>query len=62
MTLQITQTTDGKYVGNSITFVDQSTPIEVGEDLEFQVEKVLDLGGGAWRFSNSNYIMDCVEV
>mgnify|MGYP003679080143 FL=1 len=59
MILKIIGTTDNKYLGwhfnSELPFV---TP--TGIFLKFDL--VQDFGGGHFRYSNSNYVIDAIEV
>lgn len=58
-TMKIVATTDGRFTGHE--FDSEDNPIHLTEDILISVEKVIDLTGGK-RFSNSNYVIDAVEV
>lgn len=59
MIVQVINTTDGKYIGEK---ADVSKPITSPDGINFVPTKVQDLGGGYYRYSNSNYVIECKEV
>ena len=56
---RIIETTDGKYIG--VVF-DEDKPICFGDVVQFNYDKVQDLGNGFVRYSNSNYVILTKEV
>lgn len=56
--MQIVSTTDGQFIG--LTF-DPSQPIILGGAV-FTPDRVIAIGGGISRFSNSSYVFDAIEV
>lgn len=58
MAEKITQTTDNKYLGETIEIVDG---VIILSDTSFNIEKTQDLGSGYTRYSNSNYIITSKE-
>lgn len=59
MIVQITATTDGRYIGHEFDSADN--PIRLGGDVFVFVEKTMPLPDGV-RFINTSYIIDTVEV
>jgi hypothetical protein len=59
ITLKITETTDGKFVGSIITYDGVSVSIN---GFTFEPHQVVNLGSGRWRIHNSHYSVDCIEV
>lgn len=59
MRLQITATTDGKYLGQTFEFDDHI--IVLDDDVIFEAERTMQLPDGV-RFISSNYILDAREV
>ena len=59
MIVQITATTDGRYLGHEFDSADN--PIRLGDDVFVFVEKTVPLSDGV-RFINTSYIIDTVEV
>lgn len=57
---RIITTTDGKYIGDLIDTTIQ--PITSSDGVVFDVAKMQDLGGGKWRYSSSNYVVETKEV
>jgi hypothetical protein len=60
VSLRIVSTTDGKFVGNVIMFDGLSVVIN-GFNYTLP-EEIQSLGAGMWRFANSNYQADCIEI
>ena len=58
MILQITATTDGRYVG--LEFPDGAR-IQLADDVVFIPDRIMAVPGG-WRFITSNYVIDAKEV
>lgn len=58
MIVQITATTDGRYIGYEFDSADN--PIRLG-DVFVAVEKTMPIPGGV-RFINTSYIIDTVEI
>jgi hypothetical protein len=54
----VTNTTDGKYVGNEIENLDN--PIKISKDLTFQYDKKGESGNDV-VLSNSNYIINLIK-
>ena len=59
MIVQITATTDGRYIGHEFDSADN--PIRLCGDVFVFVEKTMPLPDGV-RFINTSYIIDTVEV
>ena len=59
MIAKIVKTTDGQSVGRVI---DLSKPLVGVCGLNFHPTKVQDLGGGYYRYSNSNYVIEVKEI
>ena len=59
MIVQITATTDGRYIGHEFDSADN--PIRLGDNVFVAVEKTMPLPDGV-RFINTSYINDTVEV
>lgn len=59
MIVQITATTDGRYLGHEFDSADN--PIQLDDDVFVFVEKTMPLPDGV-RFINTSYIIDTVEV
>ena len=62
MELQILNTTDRKYRGFDCSYSEETKILTVTESATFVISRVINLGGGYWRFKNSNYILDCREA
>lgn len=60
VTLRIVSTTDGKFVGNTITF--DGLSVVINGFTYSLAEEIQNLGPGIWRFANSNYQADCIEI
>ena len=58
MKYQIITTTDGQFVGKVFTEFQQV----VLNGAEFEPDKIVPLGDGVYRVSNSNYVIDVKEV
>ena len=56
--LQITNTTDGKFIG---FIIDESNPIEFTDQFIIYYDKIVELSDGL-RFINSNYVIDTKEI
>ena len=56
--LQITNTTDGKFIG---FIIDESNPIEFTDQFIVYYDKIIELPDGL-RFINSNYVIDTKEI
>jgi hypothetical protein len=61
MQATVTNTTDGKHIGNIIT-TDLINPITFADGEEMQIVGRLHAGNGVWRLWNSNYIIEINEV
>lgn len=61
MRMQITATTDGKHVGVVVDFDPEASAIDL-DGTRWAIEKVINLGKGAVRLANSNYVIDLVVV
>ena len=59
MIVQITNTTDGKYIGET---ADTTKPMVSSDGINFVPTKVQDLGGGYFRYSNSNYVIEVKKI
>ncbi len=59
MIVQVTSTTDGKYVGN---IFDTDTPNTSSDGIQWHPDTFQDLGGGYYRYSNSNYVVEVKQV
>ena len=59
MKMQITATTDGKFLGHEFDAADN--PIQLADDVVVHIERTLLLPDGL-RFISSNYIIDAREV
>lgn len=59
MIVQVLSTTDGKYIGETFN---TETPNESTEGIQWHPDKFQDLGGGNYRYSNSNYVINVKEV
>ena len=59
MIVQITATTDGRYLGHE--FDSDDNPIQLDDDVFVTVEKTMPIPGGV-RFINTSYIIDTVEI
>ena len=60
MIVQVVATTDGKYVGN---IFDTNEYVNVSSDgIEWHPDKFQDLGGGYYRYSNSNYVVEVKKI
>ena len=59
MIVQVISTTDGKYIGEK---ADVSKPIVSPDGVNFVPTKVQDLGGGYYRYSNSNYVIEVKAI
>lgn len=60
MIVQITATTDGRYIGHEFDSADNSIQRPDG-DVFVAVEKTMQIPGGV-RFINTSYIIDTVEI
>lgn len=56
---QITDTTDGKYIGT--VFNTEDNPIQLAPDVFIYIDKRVPLPNGT-RYINSSYIIDAIEV
>ena len=56
---RIIETTDGKYIGKVF---DENKPICFDDVVQFDTDKVQDLGNGFVRYSNSSYVILTKEV
>ena len=59
MIVQITATTDGRYLGHE--FDSDDNPIQLDDDVFVHVEKTMPIPGGV-RFINTSYVIDTVEI
>lgn len=59
MIVQITATTDGRYIGHEFDSADN--PIRLDGDVFVAVEKTMPIPSGV-RFINTSYIIDTVEI
>jgi hypothetical protein len=57
LTLRVFETTDGKYLGREFSVDTENIgAVQVESDVVFRVQKIENLGGGVFRFSNDNYV------
>ena len=59
MILKIIGTTDNKYLG--LRF-DSGSGFVTPTEVYFKFDLIQDFGGGHFRYSNSNYVIDTLEV
>lgn len=59
MKMQVTATTDDKFIGHE--FDSNDNPIVLADDMRVSVERVMPLPDGV-RFINSCYVIDAKEV
>ena len=57
---QITATTDGKYIG--VLIETHEPPILRPDGVPFYFDKMQALGGNMWRYSNSSYVVETIEI
>jgi hypothetical protein len=62
MTLKITSTTDGKYIGHEFVCHGEKCIIHLSDDLDFLPDQIIEIGENQWRLANSNYVLDCEKV
>ena len=60
MTMQVFDTTDGRYKG--LTFIDGDNPIHLARDVEFRYEKAVAIPGGIKRYSSTSYVLDARRI
>jgi hypothetical protein len=60
MWLEITYTTDGKFIGRR--FEASARPVPLSPDRCFMPDRVFPIGAGLWRLASANYIIDTKEV
>ena len=58
MIVQVVSTTDGKYVGDTF---DTDEDVSNG-GIQWYPDKFQDLGGGYYRYSNSNYVIEVKDI
>ena len=60
MIVQVINTTDKKYIGDTF---DTDEDVNVSSDgIQWHPEKFQDLGGGYYRYSNSNYVVEVKDI
>ena len=59
MIVQVVNTTDGKYIGN---IFDTDTPNVSSDGIQWHPDKFQVLGGGYYRYSNSNYVVEVKDI
>jgi len=59
MNLHIVSTTDGRFLGHEFQDI---FPLVLGAYQFIPDDPPMPIGGGLWRFSNSNYSIDAKEV
>ena len=60
MTMQILDTTDGRYKGR--TFIDGDNPIHLASDVYFRYEKAVSISGVIKRYSSTSYVLDARRI
>ena len=59
MIVRVISSTDKKYLG---LVVDTNKPLVSPDGITFNPTKVQSLGGGYYRYSNSNYVIDVKDI
>ena len=59
MIIKVISSTDNKYVGLQF---DTEAPFISPDGILFKIDKIQYFGDGHYRYSNSSYIIDAVEV
>ena len=57
---QIINTTDGKYLGLHFNYENNS--ITLASDVNIQIEKILKIDDEITRYTNTNYVIDAIEI
>ena len=59
MLLEITTTTDHRFIGQAINSEDR--PIQLDADVSFIPDRIWQIGEGLWRLANTSYVVDAKE-
>lgn len=59
VTLEIVDSTDGKFLGQRLIFVGEPLTIN---GFVFQIWEIENVGDGRWLIHNANYAVECIAV